>query len=62
MGGKVDVVVCGQYDSEGKEKIVACLSPKYDMCIRTGGPNTGCTVKWKDKEYKLRAIPSGFIN
>ncbi len=42
----------------------AYLSLKDDVrvAVRTGSVNAGHTVVYKDKEYKLRIIPCGFVN
>ena len=42
--GYVDVIVGGQYGSEGKGQIAAFLSNEYDLLVRVGGPNAGHTV------------------
>ncbi len=60
--GKVDIVIGGQYGSEGKGKVISYLSKEYDICIRTGGPNAGHTVLINGKKYKLRCLPSCFLN
>lgn len=55
----VDVVVGGQYGSEGKGQIVAYLAPEYDYLVRVGGPNAGHSV-WEDPvPYKFHQLPSG---
>lgn len=35
----VDVIVGGQYGSEGKGNIAGHIAPEYDLLIRVGGPN-----------------------
>ena len=37
-GQFVDVIVGGQYGSEGKGNIVYYLAPEYDILMRVGGP------------------------
>ncbi|KQO69369.1 adenylosuccinate synthetase [Methylobacterium sp. Leaf89] len=37
----VDVVVGGEYGSEGKGHVCSYLAPGYDMLVRVGGPNAG---------------------
>ncbi len=37
----VDVVVGGEYGSEGKGHVCSYLAPAYDMLVRVGGPNAG---------------------
>jgi len=40
----VDVLVGGQYGSEGKGQIAAYLAPEYQVLVRVGGPNAGHSV------------------
>lgn len=40
----VDVLVGGQYGSEGKGNIAFYLAPEYDVLVRVGGPNAGHKV------------------
>jgi len=40
----VDIVVGGQFGSEGKGQICSHLAPEYDCLIRVGGPNAGHKV------------------
>lgn len=42
--GYVDVIVGGQYGSEGKGQIAAYLAKEYDLLVRVGGPNAGHKV------------------
>ncbi len=61
----VTVVVGGFFGDEGKGKIVSYLALKddVDIGIRAGvGPNAGHTVYHQGKEFKLRQIPSSFVN
>lgn len=56
---RVDVLVGGQYGSEGKGQVAAYLAPEYDVLVRVGGPNAGHKV-WRDpKPYTFHHIPSG---
>jgi adenylosuccinate synthase len=55
----VDVVVGGQYGSEGKGHIAAYLSPDYDVLVRVGGPNAGHTVSSRSGVYTYHQLPSG---
>ena len=57
--GYVDVIVGGQYGSEGKGQIAAFLSGEYDLLIRVGGPNAGHTVFELPKPYTHHQLPSG---
>lgn len=53
----VDVLVGGQYGSEGKGNVCASLARGYDLLVRIGGPNAGHRVS--DPEYKYVQLPSG---
>ena len=55
----VDVIVGGQYGSEGKGNIAAYLSKEYDVLVRVGGPNAGHTVAGETGEYVHHQLPSG---
>lgn len=59
------IVVGGAFGDEGKGKIVSYISLKdnVDVGVRAGvGTNAGHTVIYKNKIYRLRQIPSSFIN
>lgn len=60
----LSVVVGGFFGDEGKGKIAAylALSDKCKYAVRTGSVNAGHTVVYMGRTYKLRIIPSGFIN
>jgi adenylosuccinate synthase len=55
----VDVVVGGQYGSEGKGQIAAHIAPEYDVLVRVGGPNAGHSVFEDSRISKFHHIPSG---
>lgn len=55
----VDVLVGGQWGSEGKGQIVSYLAPEYDYLVRVGGPNAGHTVYEEPEPYKFHVLPSG---
>lgn len=55
----VDVIVGGQYGSEGKGQIAAFLAREYDYLIRVGGPNAGHTVFQEPEPYTFHHLPSG---
>ncbi len=55
----VDVVVGGQYGSEGKGHVVSYLAAEYDYLIRVGGPNAGHTVFERPTNYTFHHLPSG---
>jgi adenylosuccinate synthase len=57
--GFVDVVVGGQYGSEGKGQVVAYLAREYDLLVRVGGPNAGHTVFEVPEPYAHHQLPSG---
>lgn len=56
----VDVVVGGQYGSEGKGNICAHLAPNYDVLIRVGGPNAGHKVA--HPAFRYIQMPSGTLS
>jgi adenylosuccinate synthase len=55
----VDVLIGGQYGSEGKGQVAAFLAPEYDLLIRVGGPNAGHKVYEEPKPYPFHQLPSG---
>ena len=57
--GFVDVVVGGQYGSEGKGQIVSYLAREYDLLVRVGGPNAGHKVFEVPEPYAHHQLPSG---
>ena len=59
------VVVGGFFGDEGKGKIVSYLSKNDNpsIVVRGGaGPNAGHTIKDGSTTYKVRMLPSGFLN
>jgi adenylosuccinate synthase len=59
------IVVCGFFGDTGKGKITSYLALKDDasIVVRGGvGPNAGHTVVYGNKTFKVRMVPSGFIN
>lgn len=59
------VIVGGFFGDEGKGKIVSFLAVKDNpkIAVRGGvGPNAGHTVVFRQKENKLRMLPSAVIN
>lgn len=59
------VIVGGFFGDEGKGKIVSYLALKDNpsIVVRGGaGPNAGHTITDGDKVYKVRMLPSGFLN
>jgi len=58
--GSAVAVVGGQWGDEGKGKVVDLISPSFDLVARyQGGHNAGHTVKFGDKHFALRLVPSG---
>src|SRR5256885_12827918 len=56
------VVVGAQWGDEGKGKIVDLLAQHCDLvCRYNGGPNAGHTIVAGGETYKLKHIPSGFL-
>lgn len=59
----VDVVVGGEYGSEGKGNVCFYLAPEYDLLVRVGGPNAGHMVPRSEGEpFKHQLLPSGTWN
>jgi adenylosuccinate synthase len=57
----VDVLVGGQYGSEGKGNIAYYLAPEYEALVRVGGPNAGHRIKHGTDEHTHRSLPSGAL-
>ncbi|MHA1217934.1 MAG: adenylosuccinate synthetase [Candidatus Heimdallarchaeaceae archaeon] len=59
-------VVCGgSWGDEGKGKVLSylALQDNPSIVVRAGvGTNAGHTIEFDNREYKLRMVPSGFIN
>ncbi|MHB8152408.1 MAG: adenylosuccinate synthetase [Vulcanimicrobiaceae bacterium] len=62
----VDVLIGGEYGSEGKGHIAWYLAREYDVLVRVGGPNAGHTVLFpgtidgqKRETYIFHQLPSG---
>lgn len=56
-------VVGAQWGDEGKGKIVDLLCESYDVVARyQGGHNAGHTVRFADRHFALRLIPSGILH
>lgn len=58
-GKLVDVLIGGQYGSEGKGNIVGHIAPEYDLLVRVGGPNAGHQVFAEPEPEKYFHLPSG---
>lgn len=57
----VDVIVGGQYGSEGKGHIASYLSREYAVLVRVGGPNAGHKVLLESGPYVHHQLPSGTL-
>jgi adenylosuccinate synthase len=55
----VDVLVGGQWGSEGKGNIASYLAPEYSVLVRVGGPNAGHTVYAEPAHEVFHHLPSG---
>ncbi|OGU96034.1 MAG: hypothetical protein A2475_01195 [Ignavibacteria bacterium RIFOXYC2_FULL_35_21] len=55
----VDVLIGGQFGSEGKGQVAAHIAPEYDCLIRVGGPNAGHSVYELPNNHIFHLIPSG---
>lgn len=55
----VDVIVGGQFGSEGKGNVAAYLAPEYQALVRVGGPNAGHTVYARPESEVYHHLPSG---
>lgn len=57
----VDVIVGGEFGSEGKGNIAFYIAPEYDLLVRVGGPNAGHKVPYlqEGRAFTHRLLPSG---
>ena len=59
-GEYVDVLVGGQWGSEGKGNLAFFIAPEYDLLVRVGAPNAGHKICTADGlVYTHRQLPSG---
>jgi len=60
----LDILVGGFYGDEGKGKVASYLGLKggYTLAVRTGSINAGHTVNYQGRTWKIRVIPSAFVN
>jgi adenylosuccinate synthase len=59
------IIVGGFYGDEGKGKIVSYIAEKDDssIAVRGGvGPNAGHSIVWHGRTFRLRMLPSAFVN
>jgi adenylosuccinate synthase len=54
-----DVLIGGQWGSEGKGHIASYLAPEYQVLVRVGGPNAGHKVFELEGEFTFHQLPSG---
>lgn len=60
QGTYADVLVGGQWGSEGKGNLAFFLAPEYDLLVRVGAPNAGHKVRdYAGAVYTHRQLPSG---
>ncbi len=60
-----NIVVGGFFGDEGKGKIISYMAARDDpsIVVRGGaGPNAGHTIREGENVYKVRMLPSGFLN
>ncbi len=60
-----NIVVGGFFGDEGKGKIISYMAARDDpsIVVRGGaGPNAGHTIREGGNVYKVRMLPSGFLN
>jgi len=58
----VDVLVGGQFGSEGKGHIVSHIAREYDVLVRVGGPNAGHKVYLEPEPVTFHHLPSGTLH
>jgi adenylosuccinate synthase len=58
----VDVLVGGQFGSEGKGHIASFLAKEYEVLVRVGGPNAGHSVFEKPSPFIHHQLPCGTRN
>lgn len=58
----VDVLIGGQYGSEGKGNIAYHLAHEYDLLVRVGGPNAAHKVPLPSGDFTHFQLPSGTQN
>jgi len=62
-GPLVDIVIGGEYGSEGKGNVCYYLRREYDLLVRVGGPNAGHMVPRAEGDpFKHQLLPSGTWN
>ena len=59
---EVIALVGAQFGSEGKGVIAHYMADRFDVHIRTGGPNAGHSFKYMGRTFKQRSVPCGWTN
>jgi len=62
MKADVLAVVGAQYGSEGKGVIVYAIAREFGVHVRVGGPNAGHSFIENGREWKMQAVPCGWVN
>jgi len=62
MTNAISIVVGAQAGSEAKGLYLSSVCTQYDAAVRTGAPNAGHTVFYKDKSYGMQIIPATWMN
>lgn len=55
-------LIGAQHGSEGKGVIAAAIAGRFDVAVRTGGPNAGHSLWHDGRVYKMRGVPCAWIN
>lgn len=58
----VCAVIGGALGSEGKGAYVAAIANKYNVHVRTGGPNAGHTFYHLGRAWVMQSLPCGWMN
>lgn len=58
----VTAIIGAQFGSEGKGAYIASTAGRFDVAVRTGGPNAGHSFWHGGRVYKMRSIPCTWIN
>ncbi len=58
----VTAIVGAQFGSEGKGAVIHRLRDRFDIAVRTGGPNAGHSFWHEGTVYKMRQLPVPWTN
>lgn len=58
----VDVLIGGQYGSEGKGVVAAEIARNYGLSVRVGGPNAGHSFTHRGRLWKMQALPCSWVD